>query len=180
MLFRSSQIARYGGEVVAAEHPGYGASDGPPSVGSLLAAAEAVAAVAVRMARDRGLPLVVFGSSLGTFCAVHVAASLPVDRLVLRAPPTTLAAAAQQHFRWLPVGLLLAHRFDNLTPAPRVQCPALVVHGDRDGIVPLALGQALAAALPNARCFVVAGCGHNDLSLAMEGPAANELRAFLP
>lgn len=174
------QLARYGAEVVAAEHPGYGASRGRPGVASLLAAAEAVVARARARAQELQVPLVVFGSSLGTFCAMHVAAAGGVDRLVLRAPPSTLAGVAQQHFPWLPVGLLLRHRFDNLAPARRVACPTLVVHGDRDGIVPLVHGQQVAAALPDARLVPVAGGGHNDLDLSPDGSLANELRAFLP
>ena len=174
------QLAQYGAEVIAAEHPGYGASRGAPSVSSLLAAAEAVAAHAQARARELQVPLVVFGSSLGTFCAMRVAAAGGVERLVLRAPPSTLAAVSQQHFRWLPVGMLLRHRFDNLEPAPRVRCPVLVLHGDRDTVVPMLHGQMVAAALPNARFVRVPGRDHNDLDLSADGPVAAMLREFLP
>lgn len=182
--FAAGELADYGLETIAHEHPGYGASPGTPSVGSLLAAAERTADAASRRARELGVPLVVVGSSLGTFCAVHVAArggaaGPVVDRLVLRAPPTTLAAAAKARFGFLPVDLLLRHRFDNATPAPRVTCPVLVLHGDRDGIVPQALGRELTALLPHGRFVGVPGAGHNNLHLSVQGPIANELRAFV-
>lgn len=182
--FAAGELADYGLEAIAHEHPGYGASPGTPSVGSLLAAAERTADAAARRARELGVPLVVVGSSLGTFCAVHVAArggaeGPVVDRLVLRAPPTTLAAAAKARFGFLPVDLLLRHRFDNVTPAPRVTCPVLVLHGDRDGIVPQALGRELAALLPHGRFVGVPGAGHNSLHLSVQGPVAAELRAFV-
>jgi pimeloyl-ACP methyl ester carboxylesterase len=106
------------------------------------------------------------------------AALAVVDRLLLRAPPTTLAAAAKARFGFLPVDLLLRHRFDNATPAPRVNCPVLVLHGDRDGIVPQALGRELAALLPHGRFVGVPGAGHNNLHLSVQGPVAGELRAF--
>lgn len=191
--FAAGELADYGLEAIAHEHPGYGASPGTPSVGSLLAAAERTVDAAAVRARELGVPLVVVGSSLGTFCAVHVAArggsaaaGVPaahaapavVDRLVLRAPPTTLAAAAKARFGFLPVDLLLRHRFDNATPAPRVTCPVLVLHGDRDGIVPQALGRELAALLPHGRFVGVPGAGHNNLHLSVQAPVAAELRAF--
>ncbi len=186
--FAAGELAEYGLEAIAHEHPGYGASPGTPSVGSLLAAAERTVDSAAVRAHELGVPLVVVGSSLGTFCAVHVAArggAAPadakravVDRLVLRAPPTTLAAAAKARFGFLPVDLLLRHRFDNVAPAPRVTCPVLVLHGDRDGIVPQALGRELAALLQHGRFVGVSGAGHNNLYLSVQGQVAAELRAF--
>lgn len=38
--------------------------------------------------------------------------------------------------------------------------PALVLWGEQDALVPLAVGQALAAALPHAQFEVLGGCGH--------------------
>ena len=42
----------------------------------------------------------------------------------------------------------------------RVICPVLIVHGDADTTVPLAFGQALAAATPNAELAKLVGTGH--------------------
>ena len=42
----------------------------------------------------------------------------------------------------------------------RINQPALIFHGERDGIVPLDQARALAAALPNATLTVIPGAGH--------------------
>jgi pimeloyl-ACP methyl ester carboxylesterase len=42
----------------------------------------------------------------------------------------------------------------------RVRHPALVLHGDRDPVVPLANGRFLADALPDGRLEVIEGAGH--------------------
>ena len=172
-------IAGYGFEVIGVEHPGFGASGGRPSVASLLAPADAAATYAKARAAVLQVPLVVVGSSLGSFCAVHVAAKGGIDKLVLRAPPTNLVAVAKRQFWWLPVGLLLTHRFDNLAVAGGVRCPALILHGDADTIVPDHYGRELAKALPQARFQSVPGCGHNDLDLSPMGPVGSVLQAFL-
>lgn len=173
-------LADYGLEVIGVEHPGYGRSDGPPTVATVLGQAEAAAAFARARAAELGVSLVVIGSSLGSCCAVHVAAQGGVDRMVLRAPLTTLLEAAQRRFWWLPVAWFLKHRFDNVEPARRVRCPVCIVHGDRDQVVPLALGRELAGALAGPVEFIVApGYGHNDLSLDPDGPFGARLRAFL-
>lgn len=43
---------------------------------------------------------------------------------------------------------------------PQIGQPALVIHGERDAIVPPAEGQALAQALPHAQLEIIAGAGH--------------------
>ena len=48
-----------------------------------------------------------------------------------------------------------------------VRCPALVVAGAEDRIVPVSAAQAYAARLPGAKLEIVAGCGH---CVAMEQP----------
>lgn len=171
-------LASWGATVIGVEHPGYGASGGTASGANLLANATAAVAFARARALAAGVPLIVVGSSLGTFCAVHVAAAGGADKLLLRSPPTTLAAAAKQAFWWLPVGMLLRHRFDSLALAANVRCPVLVVHGDQDEIVPPTFGRELAAAL-HAQFVLAPGCGHNDLDLSPNGPSGGEIRAFL-
>jgi pimeloyl-[acyl-carrier protein] methyl ester esterase len=71
--------------------------------------------------------------------------------------------------------LVAAHRPDDATLAdgleqlrdidlreavPRLRQPALVVHGERDALMPLAAGRWLAEQLPNGRLTVVAGAAH--------------------
>ncbi len=176
----ASMLRRYGLYVIGVEHGGYGASKGPPSVATLLGGAEVAAAFARDKARQAGVPVVAFGSSLGTFCAVHLGALGLVDRIVLRAPPTSLLAAAKARYWWLPVTLLLRHRFDNLALAPRVRCPVLVLHGDQDDTVPLALGQELTAAFAGPHELIVAtGCNHTNVPLEREGPYGDRIAAFL-
>lgn len=177
--WQAAEFARYGVLAIGAEYPGYGASAGTPSVDSLLATADAAAAMARARAADLQVPLFVVGTSLGSFPAVHVAAQGGVDRLLLRAPPSSLAAVAASHYPWLPIALLLRHRFDNLALAPRVTCPVLVVHGDADEVVPLRFGRELADAFAGPVEFVVAtGRGHNDLPLGVDGPYGERVRRF--
>ncbi len=177
---RAAAYARAGIAVVSPEYPGYGASAGRPGVASFQAMAEVAAAHARALATQRSLPLTIGGHSLGSFCAVHLAAAGLADRLLLLAPPTTLAAAAGHGFWWAPVSLLLRHDFDNLAVAGRVHCPALVLHGDADAIVPCGLGERLCAAFAGPQQFVrVPGAGHNDLPFGPEGPFCDLLLGFL-
>ncbi|MFM1872017.1 MAG: hypothetical protein RL398_1439, partial [Planctomycetota bacterium] len=116
----------------------------------------------------------------GSFSAVHLAAQGVGERLVLRAPPTTMLDAASARFGWLPVRALLRHPFDNLDKAPEVKVPTLVVHGDADTVVPLELGRRLAAAIAGPTAVVVVrAAGHNDLALGTLSGVAESVGPFV-
>jgi hypothetical protein len=174
------ELRDYGLHTISSEYPGYGASAGRPGLESIYASARAAARYAHATAQRLGVPLYAGGSSLGTFAATLVAGEFPVERLVLRAPPTSIAAIAGSHYWWLPVRLLLRHPFDNVANAAKVRCPVLIVHGADDDIVPAAHGRALRAAFAGgAELVEVPGHGHNDLSLDRAGPAGAAVAKFL-
>jgi pimeloyl-ACP methyl ester carboxylesterase len=58
--------------------------------------------------------------------------------------------------------LLAIWASDDRTPRlADVRAPTLVIHGDRDPLIPLAAGRATAAAVPSARLEVLEGMGHD-------------------
>ena len=74
-------------------------------------------------------------------------------RQVVRAQPLPDARTLQQ-------GLAMLLATDMRRQLPAIRQPALVVHGDRDALVPLAAGEHLARALPHARLTVLHGAAH--------------------
>jgi pimeloyl-ACP methyl ester carboxylesterase len=177
---RAQLFGSHGLAVVCPEYPGYGGSAGKPGVESFYAAARTTAEYAATLASKHGIPLVGGGISLGSFSATHIAQLGLVERLFLAAPPTSLLDVASARYWWLPLGLLLRHRFDNLEACQRIVCPVLVVHGEADRIVPIALGERVVAALPGPKEFVrVAGVGHNDLPLDRAEPVGRRIGEFL-
>jgi uncharacterized protein len=90
--------------------------------------------------------IVLFGESLGTGVAVQVAQARPAAGLVLDSPYTSLAAAGQFHYPWLPVLWLTTDRYDTLSRIGTLHLPLLILHGDADAVVPVAMGRAVFAA----------------------------------
>lgn len=148
--------------VVLVEYRGYGISAGAPSEAGLYRDAEAVldALAAQGIGPDR---IVLYGASLGSGVAAEMAARGRGAALVLVSPYTSIARIAKRLAPILPTDLLVRDRFDTLAKAPRIHVPTLVVHGDRDGVVPFTMGRAVASAIAGARFFPVAGAGHDDL-----------------
>ena len=121
--------------------------------------------------------ITVWGTSIGTGVAAEMAYRGRASAMVLACPFTSLVAMGKRLAPFLPVGLLLRDRFETLVKAPSITIPSLVVHGSADELIPVAMGEAVAGALPNARFVRVEGGHHNDLYEREEVMSA--LLAFL-
>ncbi len=143
---------------------GYGGSEGQPSEVALRADAQALYA---HVAQRYGA-ITVVGRSLGTGPAVHLAATQPVELLVLLVPFDSVLAVAQGALPWLPVQLLLRDRWDAAAEAPGVRAPTTIVAAARDGVVPRRHAEALQRAFaPGVAELVVApDLQHNTPLLA--------------
>jgi fermentation-respiration switch protein FrsA (DUF1100 family) len=161
---RFVRFAREGYGVLFLEYRGYGGNPGTPSQAGLYADAEAALRFLERE-RIGADQVVLYGESLGTAVAVHLAAERRVAAVVLESPFARLTEAAQYHYPFVPVALLLLDRFDPLSEIGRIEVPILFLHGGRDRVVPPRFGRALfdAAREPKEQWFEP-DAGHGDLS----------------
>jgi uncharacterized protein len=150
--------------IVALNYRGYGESGGKPGERELTADALAIYdAVAARGDVDRNR-IVAFGRSLGTALAAHVAAQRPVAGVVLVSPFDSLAAIGSHHYPWLPVSLLLRHRFDAEDDAAQARAPLLAIVAQGDSIIPAERSRALFDAWAGPKTWqAVPEADHNTL-----------------
>ena len=122
-----------------------------------------------------------FGESLGSAVAVQLALEREAAALVLESPFSSIPDMARAAYPFLPpVGALIRTRYDTLAKAPRVRVPVLVLHGERDEIVPLEQARRVFEAAPQPkRFFAIPGAGHNDTYHAGGEPYWRALREFL-
>jgi len=153
-----------GWTLVALNYRGYGTSEGSPTARDLLADGLALHdAVAARADVDPRR-IVVFGRSLGTAVAAHVARERPVAGAVLVSPYDSLAAIGHHHYPWLPVSLLLRHRFDPAVDAAWCTMPLLAIVAQQDSIIPAERSRALYDAWAGPKAWlVVPDADHNTL-----------------
>ena len=151
--------------IVGVNYRGYGASEGTPGERTLYADALAIHDAIASRADVDARRIVVFGRSLGTAVAVHLAAERPVAGVILVSPFDSLTAVGRHHYPWLPVAWLLRHRFDAAFLARRTRMPLRVIVGDADTIVPQARSRALFDAWAGPKDLqVVRGADHNDIA----------------
>jgi hypothetical protein len=148
--------------LVALDYRGYGGSTGTPSEAGLIRDADAAYDFAVsRYAAER---LVVWGESLGSGVAVALAAKHPVGRVVLEAPFSSAVDVAARRYPYAPVHWLMKDQFRSDLRIASVAAPVLILHGDRDTVVPIALGQRLYSLVQSPKRFVrIRDGGHEDL-----------------
>jgi fermentation-respiration switch protein FrsA (DUF1100 family) len=160
---RLQRFAREGYGVLMLEYRGYGGNPGSPSEAGLYDDARAGLDFLHREGITAGR-LVLYGESLGSGVAVHLAAQQPVAALILESPFTSAAAVAQYHYPFVPAALLLRDRYDSLSRIGSVTAPILVLHGGQDTIVPVRFGQALFDAAPEPKeSWFAPDAGHVDL-----------------
>ncbi len=144
---RANRVRRYtdaGFGLLMLSYRGYGGSGGSPS--------EANNVTDARVAYDRltaqGIKprdIVLYGESLGTGVAVQLAAEKPVGAVILDAPYTSMVEMAALAYPFIPVRPLLVDRYESDRHIAKVKAPVLVLHGIRDGVIPVAMGRALYA-----------------------------------
>ena len=163
-LERLAAFHELGVQNLLIDYRGYGRSEGRPSERGLYRDASA----GLRHLREaRGVPderIVIFGKSLGGAVAVELASRERVGGVIVESSFTSVPDMAKRQFPFLPTEWLVRNRFDSLSRIAQVHSPILVIHGDRDGIVPYEMGRRLFEAATAPKDFyAVPGADHNDV-----------------
>jgi uncharacterized protein len=149
--------------VLLFDYRGYGHSSGRPSEEGTYR--DARAALTCLLERPGVDPARVFylGESLGGAVALDLALERPPAGLVLLSAFTGVRELGGVHYPFIPASLV-PDVYPTLRRIRELRVPLLVLHGDRDDIVPLSQGRALFEAAPAPkRMYVFPGLGHNNL-----------------
>jgi len=164
-LLHAALLWAVGFDVLLFDYRGYGRSSGAPSEEGTYR--DAQAGLRCLLAQPDVDPARVFylGESLGGAVALDLALASPPAGLVLLSTFTGVRELARLHYPFVPASLV-PDAYPSVRRIYRLRAPLLVLHGDRDDIVPLSHGRALFKAAPEPKEMqVFAGVGHNDLLL---------------
>ena len=153
-------------EVLMVDYRGYGKSRGKLSHQALLDDGDRFYQHLQTLYPETQIHL--YGRSLGTGIAAHLASIHQPAQLVLESPYYSLRSVSAEIYPWLPVNWL--HRYPLLTHEylPNVNCPITLFHGELDQLIPCAHSKRLQSLLPEGviQYHEIPGHGHNDISMS--------------
>jgi fermentation-respiration switch protein FrsA (DUF1100 family) len=149
------------------DYRGYGKSGGQPNEQGIYLDSQAAYDFVTQEKMIVPEKLILFGRSLGGVFAVDVAAKNPAAGLILESVFTTAQDMAKAIFPILPIGWAIRSKFDIVNRVPQLKLPKLILHGNRDEVVPYELGrQVFSAAAEPKEFYEIKGAGHNDTIFA--------------
>jgi uncharacterized protein len=165
LLGRAARLAHYmkqGYGMMMMSYRGFSGSTGSPSeaanIADALLAFDTLVASGTA-ARD----IILYGESLGTGVAAQVAAARPAAGLILDAPYTSTVDVGADVYWFLPVRLLMSDRYETKRYIKALKAPLLVVHGEADQVIPVAMGRQVYALAPEPKQLaVIPQAGHEN------------------
>ena len=156
---RFADLMAAGFGIVAPAYRGSSGSTGEPEEEVLLADARAIARA------QSGVEIFIYGESLGSAVAVRLAAEGLGSRVVLESPFTSIAALIREQHPSEDLNDVITQRWESDRFIADVRQPLLIVHGDRDHLVPFAMGQDMfeQAGSSEKQFLQIEGAGHNRL-----------------
>lgn len=123
--------------------------------------------------------IIIYGRSIGTGIATHLAAHNTVRSLVLETPYYNFGKLAHEKMPYLLPRLVLAYRFPTSRLINSVHAPILILHGTKDATIPVHHGKKLYLHYKGTdkKLVVIEGGEHNNLSRFPEFSEA--LKPFL-
>ena len=160
---RFAEVIDSGFGLLGVSYRGYPGSSGSPSESGLfldgLASFDWLTA--------NGVPqgdIIIYGWSLGSGVASHLASRRPARALVLEAPFLSAEAIARQLYPIFPVGLLMKDKYRTDLLLPQIGQPLVVLHGTDDRIIPIDHGRELFRRFSGPKVFLEFSGGiHWDL-----------------
>jgi len=163
---RAERVRRFMAEgwgVYMMTYRGYGGGTGSPSETANVADARLAYGALVQEGVDPA-SIVLYGESLGTGIAVRIATERPAAGIILDAPYTSIVEIAAQAYPFLPVRHVLKDRYETHKYIAQVHIPLLILHGERDTVIPVTMGRELMAlANEPKRLATFPNAGHSDI-----------------
>ncbi len=162
-----------GYHVFAWDYRGYGKSEGSPTKSGLVKDTRAALEAFLNLPeiKDRNIPLIVFGQSLGAAYGGWIASEHPdaFDAVILDAPFTShqgiaIDALQRNPVTWIlswPLGwLLVSSGQDPVECVKKIRVPVLVIHGKADHVIPHKMGVKVYKAANEPKEFLSHSGGH--------------------
>lgn len=181
-LGKLDALRRRGVNAMMVDYLGFGLSEGNAGEAGCIAAADA-AYEHLRLRADIDPNNIVIGGfSIGGAVAIDLASRKKSSGLIVSCTFTSMTEMAWRQYPFLPVSLVLSHRFQSREKIAKVNVPILIATGANDWMIPASMSDVLAkSAKGEVSRILMKRAGHDDLiRIALEdGEVSTALDRFL-
>lgn len=158
----ATDFFRYNYDVVLVDYRGFGKSTGKRSEKDMLTDMQFVYNKLIETYHENHM--IVYGRSLGSGFAAHLASENKPRYLILDAPYYSFTKVVERFLPILPMRLVLRFHMRTDKWLPKVNCHTYILHGTRDFLIPIRNSEELQALNPRKITLIqIIGGGHNNL-----------------
>ena len=147
-IYKLNELSKLKLNYLIFAYRGFNGSEGKPSEEGLYKDAENV----IKWLKSKNVlekNIVLYGESLGTAVAIHTAQSKNFSGIILEAPFTSMIDLGQKYYPFFPIKFLLKDKYESKKKINNINSPVLVMHGEKDKIVPFYMGKEIFEILPS-------------------------------
>jgi fermentation-respiration switch protein FrsA (DUF1100 family) len=172
-------LSKTGVSVLGIGYRGYGKSTGKPSERGIYLDGQAALKYAKEILNYRKDKIFLCGRSLGSVVALEMARHNNYAGVILITPLTSGREILKAHgYRLSP--LLVGDVIDNMKKVPDISSPVLIIHGDKDEVVPWEMGEKIFSALKNYKQIItIIGGRHSDLEFVNPALYYSSIEQFI-
>jgi fermentation-respiration switch protein FrsA (DUF1100 family) len=174
-------VLKAGASAFIYDYEGYGSSSGQATIPALCV--DGVAAYDWIKRAEPSAKIVVLGESLGTGVACQIAAERSVSGVVLASAFQSLVTIARERmllFRAFPGFMFPKQHLDSAAVLRKPHAPLLIIHGEKDTLIPISEAEKLFAAACEPKQLVrLPNSGHNDIYDTNDGVFESSLGKLL-
>ena len=155
-------FTRHGYEVWIIDYPGFGKSTGKLTEENLYDWADYM----YNFARSRfgADSIIIYGKSMGTGIATHLASLKPCKKLILETPYYDFPSVIKHHIPIYPVAWMIHYKIPTHDYIEKVTVPIAIFHGTDDDVIPYKNAEKLKQFLKVGDEFItIKNGGHNNL-----------------
>lgn len=124
--------------------------------------------------------IIFFGRSLGSAISVELAVKEKCRALILETPFTSIKEMGKKLYPYLPFTFFLRTKYDTLSKIGDIKVPTLIMHGDKDELVPIEQGKILYEKANEPKEFyTIPGAMHNDTHIVGGEEYFDVIREFV-
>lgn len=167
-----------------ADYRGYGSSGGNPTFTSMIGDSRSIFNSFLEIRRSELYTgcVWVMGRSLGSACAIDLAASYPgeIEGLIVESGFGS-AVRLLEYLGFTELPLTIDSASTNAAKMSSIIMPTLIIHGEVDMLIPVAEASSLyeSAAAGRKRLGIIKGAGHNDIMLVDVNKYFSIIREFV-